>query len=144
MPDPGGYQSYMITFSKDSDLYQAIEIIRPLRLANILQNVPSIRSATLDIAVAAPRSDFSSTGKPLTEEELDAAIKKVDTGIERWNFYGALYGPEPVRKVMWEAIKGAFGTIEGAKFYLPSDLPEKPGSVFHIRDGTLRGVPSTT
>lgn len=144
MPDPGGYQSYMITFEKDSDLHQAIEIIRPLRLANILQNVPSIRSATLDIAVAAPRSEFSSTGKPLTEDELEAAIKKVDTGIARWNFYGALYGPDPVREVMWGAIKGAFGQIPGAKFHLPTDLPDKPGSVLHIRDGTLRGVPSVT
>ena len=31
MPNPGGFQVYMITFPKDEDLHQAIEIIRPLR-----------------------------------------------------------------------------------------------------------------
>jgi hypothetical protein len=134
----------MISFDNDKDLHQAIETIRPLRLAGILQNAPSIRSATLDVAVAGQRSKFSSTGKPLTEEEIEAAIKTVDTGIGRWTFYGALYGPDPIREIFWGAIKGAFGKIAGARFYFPQDLPDKPGSVLHIRDGTLRGVPSFT
>jgi len=32
MPNPGGYQAYMITFPKDEDLHQIIDIIRPLRV----------------------------------------------------------------------------------------------------------------
>ena len=32
MPNPGGYQSYLITFPRDGDLHKAVDIIRPLRL----------------------------------------------------------------------------------------------------------------
>ncbi|RAQ81708.1 hypothetical protein COH21_012842 [Aspergillus flavus] len=32
MPNPGGYQSYLITFPRDEDLRKAVDIIRPLRL----------------------------------------------------------------------------------------------------------------
>ena len=32
MPNPGGYQAYMITFPRDEDLGAIVDIIRPLRL----------------------------------------------------------------------------------------------------------------
>lgn len=34
MPNPGGFQAYMITIPTDKDLHTAIEIIRPLRTVN--------------------------------------------------------------------------------------------------------------
>lgn len=51
MTNPGGYQSYMVTLPRDRDLHQALEIIRPLRVGMVLQNVPTIRSLVLDAAV---------------------------------------------------------------------------------------------
>lgn len=51
MANPGGYQSYLITIPRDEDLHQAIEIIRPLRVGMVLQNVPTIRHILLDAAV---------------------------------------------------------------------------------------------
>lgn len=32
MPNPGGYQAYMITFPRDDNLSAIVDIIRPLRL----------------------------------------------------------------------------------------------------------------
>lgn len=34
MPNPGGYQSFLITLPKDNDLHQALEIIRRLRVVS--------------------------------------------------------------------------------------------------------------
>ena len=51
MANPGGYQSYLITIPRDEDLHQAIEIIRPLRVGMVLQNVPTLRHILLDAAV---------------------------------------------------------------------------------------------
>jgi hypothetical protein len=34
MPNPGGYQAYLITLPKDEDLHKALDIIRPLRLVS--------------------------------------------------------------------------------------------------------------
>lgn len=40
MPNPGGYQAYLITLPKDDDLHKALEIIRPLRLvSNFLSKI---------------------------------------------------------------------------------------------------------
>lgn len=58
MTNPGGYQSYLITFPRDEDLHQAVEIIRPLRVGMVLQNVPTIRHVLMDAAVMVGRADI--------------------------------------------------------------------------------------
>ena len=138
MPNPGGYQPYLITFPKDTDLPKIVDVIRPLRLQMVIQNVPSIRHILLDAAVMGTKKSYYDVDRPLNEEELDAIAKKLNLG--RWNFYGALYGPKPVRDVLWQVVKDAFGTIEGAKFFLPEDIKEK--CVLHIRAKTLQGIPT--
>ncbi|KAL1591367.1 hypothetical protein SLS60_012066 [Paraconiothyrium brasiliense] len=139
MVNPGGYQPYLITFPKDENLPKIVDIIRDLRLAMVLQNVPSIRHILLDAAVMGSKTAYSSSDKPLAEEELDAIAEKLNLG--RWNFYGALYGPEPVRNVLWQVVKQSFGTIDGAKFYFPEDIKDK-NAVLHIRAKTLQGIPT--
>lgn len=42
MPNPGGYQAYMITLPKDEDLHRAVDIIRPLRLVNPFFSSPGL------------------------------------------------------------------------------------------------------
>lgn len=105
----------------------------------VLQNVPTLRSILMDAAVANPRSHYLKEDRPFTEAELDQICKDLDLG--RWNFYGALYGPEPIRNVLWSVIKQAFSTIPGAKFYFPEDRKE-PHSVLVTRAKTLQGIPS--
>ena len=43
MPNPGGYQAYLITLPRDEDFKKAIDIIRPLRLVS---TVPDIETQT--------------------------------------------------------------------------------------------------
>ncbi|EXL39888.1 hypothetical protein FOCG_17487 [Fusarium oxysporum f. sp. radicis-lycopersici 26381] len=118
MVNPGGYQSNLITIPKDEDLHQAIEIIRPLRTSMVLQNVPTVRHVLLDAAVMGSRDKFTTSKKPLNDKELDEISEKLNLG--RWNIYRALYGPEPIRKVMWEVVKDAFSAIPGANNWLPN------------------------
>lgn len=107
----------------------------------VMQNVPTIRHILLDAAVYGQRSTY--TTKPHTEAlsnaELDAIAAKLDLG--RWNFYGALYGPPPMREMLWGVIKGAFSTISGVKFFFPEDRTER-NSVLQTRSNTLQGIPS--
>jgi len=139
MPNPGGYQSYMITLPRDEDLHQCMEIIRPLRVSMVLQNVPTLRSTLMDAAVYNPKAHYTKSDKPLSSAELDQIAK--DLNIGRWNFYGALYGPEPIRKALWAVIKEAFSAIPGAKFYFPEDRKEMH-SVLRTRHLTMQGIPT--
>lgn len=155
MPNPGGYQAYMITLPRDDDLHAAMDIIRPLRMVSharsqtlclmlvqqmVLQNVPTLRHILLDAAIHGDKKSYTSSGKPLNDQELDAIAKKLDLG--RWNFYGAVYGPSPIRQILLDTIKDAFlTTIPGARFFLPEDRTE-PNSVLHTRAKTMQGIPS--
>jgi len=109
MPDPGGYQSYLITFPREEDLHQIIEIIRPLRIAMVLQNVPTLRHILIDAAVAGPKSSYWPHDGPIPHSEIPKIAEKMNLGM--WNFYGALYGPDPIRKAMWAVIKSAFSQV---------------------------------
>ena len=51
MPNPGGYQAYMITFPRDDDLKQIVEILRPLRIAMIIQNPPKLDNILVSAAL---------------------------------------------------------------------------------------------
>ncbi|KAJ5426899.1 hypothetical protein N7465_001969 [Penicillium sp. CMV-2018d] len=138
MPNPGGYQSYLITLPREDDLKRAVDVIRPLRLGMALQNVPTIRHILLDAAVMGSKKHYSSKSEPLSDEDLDAIAKKLNLG--RWNFYGALYGPKPIRDVLLKTVTEAFSVIPGAKIYLPEDTPQD--SVLRIRDKTMQGIPT--
>ncbi|KAJ5885737.1 hypothetical protein N7504_011573 [Penicillium tannophilum] len=138
MPNPGGYQSYLVTIPREEDLKLAVDIIRPLRLNMALQNVPTIRHILMDAAVMGPKKDYTSKTEPLAEEDLNEIAKKLKLG--RWNFYGALYGPEPIRNALWAAVKEAFSAIPGAQFFFPEDTPEN--SVLRIRHKTMQGIPT--
>ncbi|KAJ9257256.1 CAZyme family AA4 [Paecilomyces variotii] len=138
MPNPGGYQSYLITIPREEDLRQAVDIIRPLRLQMVLQNVPTLRHILLDAGVVGRKRDYTSSNGPVDEAGLDAICKKLNLG--RWNFYGALYGPEATRKALWSVIKKAFSAIKGVKFFFPEDIKEY--CVLHVRDKTLQGIPT--
>jgi len=52
---------YMITLPKDKDLHAALEIIRPLRVGMVLQNVPTMRHILLDAAVMVRRPRVAMT-----------------------------------------------------------------------------------
>lgn len=141
MPDPGGYQPYMITFEKDEDIEQAVEIVRPLRINNVIQNAATIRSLVLDAAIMKVKSQYTDEKGPIS----DSVAKKImaDQEIGMWNFCGALYGPKPIRDTLWGAIRDSFSSIPGVKFYLPEDRKQRPDILIH-RGETMRGVPKLT
>lgn len=62
MPNPGGSQTYMITFPRDDDLNRIIEIMRPLRVSMVLQNVPKLDNILVSAAMEV-RKTFAPSGK---------------------------------------------------------------------------------
>jgi hypothetical protein len=64
MAIPGVYQSYLITLPKDEDLHEFLEIIRPLRVGMVLQNVLTLRYILLDAAVMGDRKHYTSSVDP--------------------------------------------------------------------------------
>ena len=141
MPEPAGYRPYLITFAREEDIEQVVEIVRPLKLNNVIQNAATIRSLVLDAALFTTRSQYYSGVGPIPPSVAKQIMADQDIGM--WNFCGALYGPKPVTDALWTAIRDSFATIPGAKFYFPEDRKHRPDILIHRAD-TMKGIPKLT
>jgi len=141
MPEPPGYRPYMISFQREEDLEQVIEILRPLKVNNIIQNAATLRSLLLVAGINATRSQYHAGPGPIP----DSAAKRImaDQDIGMWNFYGALYGPPPLMDVLWSITRDAFASVPGARFFTPEERRHENDVLKH-RAMTMRGVPRLT
>jgi 4-cresol dehydrogenase (hydroxylating) flavoprotein subunit len=141
MPEPPGYRPYMISFQREEDLEQVVEILRPLKVGSVIQNAATLRSLLLVAGINATKSQYFKGAGPIP----DSAAKQImaDQDIGMWNFYGALYGPPPVMDTLWSVIRDAFARVPGAKFYFPEDR-KQDNDVLKHRAQTMRGVPRLT
>ncbi len=141
MPEPPGYRPYMVSFQREEDLEQVVDILRPLKVNSVIQNAATIRSLLLVAGINSTKSQYYSGKGPIP----DSAAKKImaDHDIGMWNFYGALYGPPPIMDTLWEIIRGAFSQVPGAKFYFPEDR-KNANDVLKHRALTMKGIPRLT
>ncbi|KAK4155379.1 hypothetical protein C8A00DRAFT_13594 [Chaetomidium leptoderma] len=140
MPNPGGHESFMYTFPNEEDLAPLMEIIRPLRISNILENAAQVRHVTQHIAVRGlPRSTFYSGPGPVPASTIHAAAAQTPVGDHTWAYYGMAYGPPHIRSHKLTLIDSEFKRIPGAKRIDPSTLPAD--EYFWSRDRIARGVP---
>ncbi|EPS43627.1 hypothetical protein H072_2365 [Dactylellina haptotyla CBS 200.50] len=119
-----GHQSFMVTFQRDDDFEQIIEVIRPLALNRVIGNVPQIRNVIQELAVTGkPRSAFYDKKSPMPREVIRQHAKKMPFGDVSWFFYGTVYGDDETIAKSLKTIKDAFAKVPGMQFKLPQELP---------------------
>ena len=104
MPEPAGYRPYLITFPREEDIEQVVEIVRPLQLNNVIQNAATIRSLVLDAALFTTKSQYYSGQGPIPPSVAKRIMADQEIGM--WNFCGALYGPPPITDALWTRDSG--------------------------------------
>ncbi|KAI1086685.1 vanillyl alcohol oxidase [Rostrohypoxylon terebratum] len=140
MPNPGGYESFCYTFQKEEDLHQLIEIIRPLRIGNILENVAQLRHVTQSIAVRGrPRTDFYTGSGTIPSEVVHTVAATLPLGDHTWVYYGMSYGPPHIRQYKLDIIDAEFKKVAGARRVDPAAMP--PDEYFWARDRIAAGIP---
>ncbi|KAK0717809.1 hypothetical protein B0T26DRAFT_710902 [Lasiosphaeria miniovina] len=141
MPNPGGYESFMYTFPKEEDLGPLMEIIRPLRISNILENVAQVRHVIQALAaLGQPRSKFFTGSGPIPAEVVHAAATTATAvGDYTWAYYGMAYGPAHIRAHKLALVDAEFKRIPGARRVDPATLPAD--EYFWARDRVAAGVP---
>jgi len=137
MPRPERYRPYMLTFAREQDLDPVVEILRPLRLAGVVQNAATLRSLLLEAAGGAARDQYCPGGAPVPPELYPEIMN--DQQIGMWNLYGAQYGSQAVIDAWWAQIRAAFADLPGARWYLTEDRP--PDSVLAHRARRMSGTP---
>lgn len=138
MPQPPAYRSYMISFPREEDLHQIVEIMRPLKVNQIFQNAGMISPWSYEAILTRPRSGFWQGQGPLPPAEIRRLIDTLKIGY--WNVYGAQYGTPAMLEEQWGIIRNAFGQVNGAKFCFAEDRPELVG--LQLRNLLGKGVPN--
>ncbi|KAI1306378.1 hypothetical protein F5Y03DRAFT_354596 [Xylaria venustula] len=140
MPNPGGYESFAYTFAKEEDLHQLIEIIRPLRISNILENCAQLRHVIQSIAVLGkPRSTYYIGDGAIPIDIIHEEASKTPLGDHTWIYYGMSYGPPHIRKYKLDIIDAEFSKVPGARRIDPAALPAS--EYFWVRDRIASGTP---
>ncbi|KAK7206961.1 glycolate oxidase [Myxozyma melibiosi] len=134
------HQTFMVTFPRDDDFGDIVEVIRPLMVKKILGNVPQLRNVIQELAVTGkPRSAFwKGTGR-MPREVIREHASKMPCGDCAWVFYGTVYGTKEQIADTLKICKVEFGKIQGAKFIFPEDVP--PDHYLHSRVSVCSGVP---
>ncbi|KAK3114692.1 hypothetical protein LTR53_006743 [Teratosphaeriaceae sp. CCFEE 6253] len=140
MPNPNGHESFMYAFAHSTDLAPLIDIIRPLRISNILENVAQVRSAEQTLAVQGrPKSDFYAGPGMLPDDVIAREVAKLPCGACAWVYYGMAYGPAHIRQYKLDIIHKEFTSIPGARRIDPATIPKD--NYFWSRDNIAAGVP---
>ncbi|KAH7075030.1 glycolate oxidase [Paraphoma chrysanthemicola] len=139
MPE-SGHQSYMVTFPREEDFEQIVDIIRPLALKRILGNIPQLRHAVHELAVTGrPRATWYTGSGSLPRAAITQALKTMPVGDVSWVFYGTQYGDVASIASQLDIVKSEFSKIPGSRFMLPSELPAD--HYIHSRVQVCSGVP---
>ncbi|KAK3365118.1 hypothetical protein B0T24DRAFT_560811 [Lasiosphaeria ovina] len=140
MPETG-HQSYLITFPRDEDFPDIVDIIRPLAQQRVLGNIPQLRHVIQELATTArPKSDFYDGAGPIPREVIREHAAGLPVGDVSWVFYGTQYGDGSTIAAQLDVIRCAFlSKIPDARMLLPEDLP--PSHYLHSRVSVCSGVP---
>ena len=140
MPEPPGYRPYLVTFPEEEDLYQITETVGPLRLNMIIPNAATTVGLIWEAAPRVSRKAYYAGKGPMPRSRQRKMAEDLNIGM--WNFYGALYGPEPVMDNNWKILEEAFRAIPGARFFFEGDRPGDPAWRYRVK--LMKGEPNMT
>jgi glycolate oxidase/4-cresol dehydrogenase (hydroxylating) len=143
MPAPPAYEPMGIVFDNPDDIDRIIEILRPLKINNVIHNgaaVTHVRKTLGHIAVwggskeilpkVGRRFDYS----PEVLKELKDAYNLGD-----WNCSFALYGLPETVQIHKKIIKDAFSSMSNFRFVDSSEMSNSP--YWQAREKIMRGEP---
>ncbi len=105
MPQPPAYKPFCIQYEDEGDIDTIVEMLRPLKIANIVPNAAVIANVMWEAAAIIPRSKYYE-GTGSTPKEALEQIKQKE-GMGAWNVYAALYGTAEQVEVNWNIVKQA-------------------------------------
>ncbi len=103
MPKPPAYKPFSIKYDNEADISEIVELLRPLRIAQIIPNAVVIANTLWEAGSAnVRRSDYIQTPGATP----DSVVEKIkhDKGLGAWNVYAALYGTPEQIAVNWEIV----------------------------------------
>lgn len=138
MPEPPGYRAYMVSFPDEDAIEPLTEVVRPLKLAQLIPNAATSTELLWEAAVERRRDHYYTGKGPLPDSVRRKIMADLDVG--NWCFYGALYGTEAMMDATWEVLRDSFATIRGARFFTRAEKGRT--ATWTYREKLMRGEPN--
>jgi len=141
MPRPPVIRGWAFTFDEDADLEQAIELVRPLKLNNL---VPTLIKVTSDVYCFGTHTTYPGyqAGESRTLPDDVRRALRTQHGVGAWTLSGAFYGPTK------EAIQPSLDRVRahfeaaGATYVPHDEIVASPILKIHL--DTFSGEPTTS
>ena len=140
MPRPPVIRSFMFTFPDDGDLARIIDLVRPLKLNNVVPTLVKVTSGMYGLATKATYP-FDRTGgrTPLPDDVRRELETEYRTGA--WTVSGAFYGPSSeALEPLIERVCAHFQSTAKASYIPHEDAVADP--VFKIHVDSFSGEPT--
>lgn len=139
MPKPPVFKPFEIKFEDESDISEIVEMIRPLRIAQIIPNSVVIANILWEAATCDTRRDQYTTEPGFTSDAILKQIQK-DKNLGAWNVYAALYGTQEQVDVNWKIVQEAVKKL--GKGVLVTKEEAGDTQPFKYRSELMSGVPN--
>ena len=139
MPKPPVFKPFEIKFENDADINEIVEMLRPLRIANIIPNSVVIAGTLWEAATCGVRRSEYLTTPGATPDSVIEQIRK-DKHLGAWNVYCALYGTQEQVDVNWKIVTETIKRAGKGKIV----TQEEAGNTqpFKYRAQLMSGVPN--
>jgi 4-cresol dehydrogenase (hydroxylating) len=137
MPEPEGYLTCTVKLDHPEDLEAAIEILRPLRMNDTIQNNAVIANVIRMAAAQTTRDQWYDGPGAIPDDVIRQMMAKLDLGY--WNVRFSAYGAQEILDARLKILRKAFEKIPSARF---SHKQYAKGEEIAGPDRSQAGVPS--
>lgn len=139
MPKPPVFKPFEIKFENDADINEIVEMLRPLRIANIIPNSVVIAGTLWEAATCGVRRSDYLTTPGATPDSVVEQIRK-DKHLGAWNVYCALYGTQEQVEVNWKIVTETIKRAGKGKIVTQEEAGDT--QPFKYRSQLMSGVPN--
>lgn len=139
MPKPPVFKPFEIKFENDADINEIVEMLRPLRIANIIPNSVVIAGTLWEAATCGVRRSDYLTTPGATPDSVVEQIRK-DKHLGAWNVYCALYGTQEQVDVNWKIVTETIKRAGKGKIVTQEEAGDT--QPFKYRSQLMSGVPN--
>lgn len=139
MPKPPVFKPFSIAYDSQDDIAEIVELLRPLRIAQIIPNSVVIANSLWEAGSANVRRADYYTEKGATPDAVIDQIMK-DKGLGHWNVYAGLYGTPEQVAVNWKIVTDVIR--QSGKGRLITEEEAGQTQPFKYRAQLMSGVPN--
>jgi 4-cresol dehydrogenase (hydroxylating) len=142
MPRPPAIRAFFFMFPDDEDFGEIVELVRPLKLSNIVPTLIKVTSDLYGLGTVAPYPFERTGGRTPLPDDVRRELQR-EYGVGAWCVSGAFYGAsDDTLLPVIERMKVHFGHSGKARYISHEEAQDNPILKIHI--DTFSGQPTTS